>query len=300
MSDKYFDNLAKYVRNGRRLQRVSIETLRKDFASTFIHAETDPKDPSARGRLNDLVSEFHLRTETAPYYRVAWTAPDLISAVDDALDKLRREYPEAYVAALTQWKVHAPKSLTWRSMHEDSQRVLTKVVEAPHLNEFSSPSIIPSNDPDYCNCSPTLPDERETYFDNLAAYVRNGRRLQGVSVEALEKDFVSTFIDAETDPKDPSARDRLNDLVAELHLRCVTPPYHRVVQVAPHMSGAVDDALEKLRKVYPEGCAAALMQWRYAPLSRKWHSIVLGVWNPRDCDRLEESGLVHLEGAHHG
>jgi hypothetical protein len=186
-------------------------------------------------------------------------------------------------------------------MHEASQKVGTKVAEAPHLNEFSSSSIIPSDDPNYCNCSPTSsPDEREAYFDNLATYVRNGRRLQGVSVGTLRKDFVSAFIDADTDRKDPRARDRLNDLVAEFHLRRVTPPYHRVVQVAPHMSSAVDDALEKLRKVYPEGCAAALMQWRYAPLSRKWHSIVPGVWNPRDCDRLEESGLVHLEGAHHG
>jgi hypothetical protein len=287
MSNEYFDNVHKYVTDGRRLQGVSPERLREDWVAIFIDVAANPKNQLARDRLHEIESELHLLSRTPPYYHVAQVAPQHVGAVYVALEKLRKEYPEAYAAALTQWKVYAPKSRTWRSMHEASQKVVTKVAEAPDLNEFSSPSIIPSDDPDYCNCSPTSPpDEREAYFDNLATYARNGRRFQRVWVEALRKDFVSTFIDAATDPKDPSARDRLNDLVSEFHLRCMTPPYYRVVQVAPHTSSAVDDALEKLRKVYPEGCAAALMQWRYAPLSR--HSIVPGVWNPRDCDRLDE------------
>ena len=116
MSNEYFDNLARYVTIGRRLQGVSPETLREDWVATFIDVAADPKDLRARDRLNDLESELHLICRTPPYYRVAQVAPQYMGAVDDALEKLRKEYPEAYAAALTQWKVYALKSRTFRSL----------------------------------------------------------------------------------------------------------------------------------------------------------------------------------------
>jgi hypothetical protein len=111
MSNSYFDKLAKYVANGRRFQ---------------------------------CESEFHLRCRTPPYYLVVQIAPQYSRAVEAALEGLRKEYPESYAAALLQWKVYAPKSRTWHSVHEASRRVAIKAAEALRQNQIPSPSIVPS------------------------------------------------------------------------------------------------------------------------------------------------------------
>jgi hypothetical protein len=108
MSNEYFDNVHKYVTNGRRLQGVSPERLCEDWVAIFIDVAANPKNLLARDRLHDIESELHLVTRTPPYYYVAQVAHQHVGAVYVALEKLRKEYPEAYAAA--------------RSMHEASQK----------------------------------------------------------------------------------------------------------------------------------------------------------------------------------
>jgi hypothetical protein len=82
MINGYFDNVAEYVANGRRLKEPSREMLVEYWLGAFTDAARNPADLIARANLNSLASEFHLRGETPPYWRVKKLAQQYIDAVD--------------------------------------------------------------------------------------------------------------------------------------------------------------------------------------------------------------------------
>jgi hypothetical protein len=85
MINGHFDKFAEYVANGRRLKEPSLEMLVEYWLSAFTDVAREPTDLIAQANLNDLTSEFHLRSETPPYHRVKELAQQYIDAVDDAL-----------------------------------------------------------------------------------------------------------------------------------------------------------------------------------------------------------------------
>ncbi len=51
---------------------------------------------------------------------------------------------------------------TWCSLGDAAQRVVNRLAEVLRRNQLSSPSIIPSDNPDDCDCPPaSSSDERE-------------------------------------------------------------------------------------------------------------------------------------------
>jgi hypothetical protein len=51
---------------------------------------------------------------------------------------------------------------SWCSLGDPVQRIVKRLEETLRRKQLSSPSIVPSGDPDDCDCSPTSPpDERE-------------------------------------------------------------------------------------------------------------------------------------------
>jgi hypothetical protein len=99
MINGYFDNVAQYVANGRRLREPSREMLVEYWLAAFTDAACNPIDLIARANLNDLTSEFHLRGETPPYHRVKELGPQYVDAIDHALRELQKEYPAGWEAA---------------------------------------------------------------------------------------------------------------------------------------------------------------------------------------------------------
>jgi hypothetical protein len=169
--------LSEYVVKGRHLNEVPLEKLAEKWLTTLVDVADDPGDMLAQARLNDLVSEFDLRCSTSPpYYRIG--RGTYIRTVDDALEALRKEHPEVYAAAQHKQRIyasklrlarddadaqqgHPPPRETWQPLHQVSQRVVEQA-EARRRNRISSPSIVPSDDPDDCYCHPTSPpDDRE-------------------------------------------------------------------------------------------------------------------------------------------
>jgi hypothetical protein len=174
-----FYNLAEYVAKGRYLKEVSLEKLAEDWFTTLVDVADDPGDMLAQARLNDLVSEFHLRCGTPlPYYRIGRGAPQYLREVDEARELLRKDHPEVYAAAQQKQNVYAsklrsarnvagaqqgylPPRETWRSLHDISQKVLHQAAEALTRSRISSPSIVPSDSPDDCDCPATPPDHKK-------------------------------------------------------------------------------------------------------------------------------------------
>jgi hypothetical protein len=99
MINGYFDNVAEYVANGRRLKEPPREMLVEYWLSAFTDVAREPTDVIARANLNDLNSEFHLRGETPPHHRVKELGQQYINAVDGALTELQKEYPAGREAA---------------------------------------------------------------------------------------------------------------------------------------------------------------------------------------------------------
>jgi hypothetical protein len=99
MINGYFDNVAEYVANGRRLKEPSREMLAEYWLAAFTDVARNPTDVIARSNLNNLTSEFHLRGETPPYWRVKELAQQYIDELDYALRELQKEYPAGWEAA---------------------------------------------------------------------------------------------------------------------------------------------------------------------------------------------------------
>jgi hypothetical protein len=165
MIKDYFYNLADYVARDRYLKDVTLEKLAEYWFTTLVDVEEDWGDLLARARLNDLVSEFHFRCRTPPpydLYRTDRGTPQYLRTVDDAREVLRKEHPEVYAAAQEKQSVYASLRETWQWLPHVSQRVVDQAAESLRRNRISSPSIVPSDDPDDCGCPTTSPpDERE-------------------------------------------------------------------------------------------------------------------------------------------
>jgi hypothetical protein len=174
MTKDYLYNLADYIAKDRYLKEVKLEKLAEDWFINLVDVEHDPGDILARDRLNDLVSEFHLRCSTPPqyYYRTRRGTPQYLRSVDDAREVLRKGHPEVYAAAQEKQSVYASKlrsarnnveaQETWQPFHQVLQRVEDQAAGSLRRNRISSPSIVPSDHQDDCDCPPTSPsDERE-------------------------------------------------------------------------------------------------------------------------------------------
>jgi hypothetical protein len=172
MTKHYLYNLADYLAKDHYLEEVTLEKLAEDWFTTSVDVQHDPGDILAQDRLNDLVSEFHLRCNTAPqyYYRTRRGTPQYLRSVDDAREVLRKEHPKVYAAAQERQSVYASKlrsarnyadaqQETWQSFHQVSQRVVDQTAETLRRKQLSSPSIVPSDDPDDSDCSPTSPSD---------------------------------------------------------------------------------------------------------------------------------------------
>jgi hypothetical protein len=96
----HFDCVDDYIAKGRRYKKITRRKLVEDWLAAFKTAATDPCDSSARATLNDLTSEFHFRGKIPPYYQVKQLAYEYIRAVDAALERLQKEYPEGWAAAM--------------------------------------------------------------------------------------------------------------------------------------------------------------------------------------------------------
>jgi hypothetical protein len=130
--NRYFDDVAKYAANRQRWREVSLDALNEIWLTAFEDVALDPSDLTARADFNDLKSEFYLRGETSPYYRVGQAAPQYMRLLGDELEELQKEYPEGRAAAQGQLREYGCESAS---------------AQALRRNRVPSPSIVPDASP---------------------------------------------------------------------------------------------------------------------------------------------------------
>jgi hypothetical protein len=96
----YLDCLDSYVVKGRPYREFPRQKLFEEWLAAFKFVASNPCDTGGRTRLHDLTSEFHFRGWIPPYYSLKIDAYGLIRAVDDYLERLQKEYPAGWAAAM--------------------------------------------------------------------------------------------------------------------------------------------------------------------------------------------------------
>ncbi|MEY9752622.1 hypothetical protein [Bradyrhizobium yuanmingense] len=84
------------------------------------------------------------------------------------------------------------------------------------------------------------------FMDDAAAYMSRGRRFLALSNAAVVDAWVEAYESSALAWRDQALLDALNDCYAELTLRAIPPPYHRVESATEILEATFQEELSKL------------------------------------------------------